>query len=213
MSDWKQLTDAELEDYETRDSREEFLKASLIEARAALPQPDGAPREPTRDERLRDIHDRWMDDHVAPSRQAEIWPTFPRNPTQYQLYDRARADIGYLLRARPPEPGATDLSALIGDDAFACSFQTLGQYRSALLRALRAPSRLHGEPTFFDQRERAMIQGLVDRAVVAARSKRPLSGIVEEVTDALMALRRSAPERALDQAYQRRVDHNNEIIR
>jgi hypothetical protein len=43
-----------------------------------------------------------------------------------------------------------------------------------------------------DHRERETIRALVDHAVVAARSKRPLAEIVEEVTDSLMALRAGA---------------------
>jgi hypothetical protein len=35
----------------------------------------------------------------------------------------------------------TDIRALIADDAFAASFQSLGQYRTALLAAWPSPSR------------------------------------------------------------------------
>jgi hypothetical protein len=55
----------------------------------------------------------------------------------------------------------------------------------AALRSVVPPE----DAAFFDQRERAMVRGLVDHAVVAARSKRHLTEIVEEVTGSLMALR------------------------
>jgi len=41
----------------------------------------------------------------------------------------------------------TDFRALIADDAFAASFQSLGQYRTALLAALAQPEPVAPTPT------------------------------------------------------------------
>lgn len=79
----------------------------------------------------------------------------------------------------PPEP--TAISTAAGPACPIC-----GRGVGVWLSSDESPCVGH---TLFDRAERGMIRALVDHAVVAARSRRPLSGIVEEVTDALMALR------------------------
>jgi hypothetical protein len=50
---------------------------------------------------------------------------------------KARAEFAKALAAYipPAQPAQDDLRALIADDAYAMSFQTMGQYRTALLKA------------------------------------------------------------------------------
>ena len=45
----------------------------------------------------------------------------------------------------------TDIRALIADDAYACTFQSLGQYRTALLKALAAEPQYHPDDEAVDR--------------------------------------------------------------
>jgi hypothetical protein len=95
MSDWRPLTDAELDDYETRDSREEFLKASLIELRAAVPHPDGgAP--PALDGFLPDVAT-----VIAAARKILEDAERCCDTCHESVSDKIRP---YLFRGAPPEP-------------------------------------------------------------------------------------------------------------
>jgi hypothetical protein len=71
----------------------------------------------------------------------------------------------------------TDIRALIADDAFAASFQSLGQYRTALLAALAQPElqgptawMYRGEPDFDGERWRENWKVTLDEKLARYKS-------------------------------------------
>lgn len=69
------------------------------------------------------------------AREAGDAETDARGRTTYSFDSYGLARFAALVRAHARE----EASAMVRNDAWAISFQTMGQYRSALLRALATP--------------------------------------------------------------------------
>ena len=70
-------------------------------------------------------------------------PAGPTTPAPDQIYTGPAGDFVYAEAYRAllaENERLRELEALIRDDSYAITFQTMGQYRTALLRALRSPS-------------------------------------------------------------------------
>jgi hypothetical protein len=94
----------------------------------------------------------------------------------------------------------TDFRALIADDAFAASFQSLGQYRTALLAALAQPEPEELPPGYIDAEHTGRDREMLEIFYRACRSE---GGTADEIhlrgLKAVRALAQPEPEGPTDE--------------
>jgi hypothetical protein len=78
-----------------------------------------------------------------------IYKVVPKKPTINMLDELTNGDdkkislmklrYSNMIAAAPEYPDHIGIRAIIADDAYAITFQTMGQYRTALLKAMSSP--------------------------------------------------------------------------